>query len=227
MDRTALFLSLILLKAFAWPVPCKADETFSGDEAKKPAVSVQCQGQLRHGIVSIGGETTGTTISFHRITWELQFAEDKGREFAAQHHKKPVLVAGTLRKVAGTEKTARWIIDVEKISAVNSRDAEQERALITVRGTLRAALSTGDVPDLSVRTKDQIWRLDCSASPEIQAAAESLITQPVLITGAVLPRPDEAERKTVDSRNTETLTIRVRTVEARENAEADSRFSEQ
>lgn len=226
MDRTALFLSLILLNTFLLPLPCKADETLSDDETKKPAVSVQCQGQLRHGIVSIGGETTGTTLSFHRITWELQFAEDKGREFAAQHHKKNVLVAGTLRKVAGTEKTARWIIDVEKISAVNSRDAEQERALITVRGTLRAALSTGDVADLSVRTKDQTWRLDCSASAEIQAVAESLITQPVLITGTVLPPPDDAERKTVDSRNTETLTIRVRTVEASENAKADARFFE-
>ncbi len=226
MGRTAILLSLVLLKTCTLAVHLRADESFSDNAPPKPSVFVECQGVLRHGIVSIGGETTGTTLTFHRITWELQFSENEDREFAAEHHKKPVLVTGALRKVKGTEKSTRWIIDVEKISLPDSRDAKPESAQINVRGTLRAALSTGDVPDFSVRTEDQVWRLDCSISRETQAAADLLIGQPVLVSGTVLPPPDEADRKAASPRVPETLTIRVKRIEASENAKADSRFFE-
>ena len=226
MGRTALLLSFVLWKTCTSTAHLRADESFSENETKKPSVFVKCQGVLRHGIVSIGGETTGTTLTFHRITWELQFSDNVDREFAAEHHKKSVLVTGTLRKVVGTEKGTRWIIDVEKISVPDSRDAKLENALIAVRGTLRAALSTGDVPDFSVRTEDHFWRLDFSTSRETQAAADLLIGQTVLVRGTVLPPPEEAERKIVNPRVPETLSIQVKRIEASENAKADSRFVE-
>jgi hypothetical protein len=121
-----ILLCVVLFNTGIRPVPVEADEAFSENNAEKPPVSVQCQGLLRHGIVAIGGETTGTTISFHRITWELQLADDDDREFAALHHKKPVLVTGALRKVVSTESMTRWIIDVKKISASDSRDSQAE-----------------------------------------------------------------------------------------------------
>lgn len=226
--RTALlFLCFILLNTGLRSMPIKADEAFSADDTKTPSVSVQCHGLLRHGVVAIGGESTGTTISFHRITWELQFQDDSAREFAAQHHKKPVLVTGALRKVDGTENMIRWIVDVQKISAKDSRDAQLEGTQVTVRGTLRAALSaTGDIPNLSVRTDDQTWRLDFAASREAQSAAELHIGQPVLLTGTVLPPPDEAERQTRKPRRPEAYSIRVKTIEASSHAKTDSRFFE-
>ena len=44
---------------------------------KKPAaedsIRVTVVGTLRTGIIAIGGETTGTTITAKGITWELEF----------------------------------------------------------------------------------------------------------------------------------------------------------
>ena len=227
MRPELIFLCVILLNTCTRPVPVDAAEAFSENDTKKPSVSVQCQGILRHGIVAIGGETTGTTISFHRITWELQFADDNDRAFAAQHHKKPVLVTGALRKVVSTESMIRWIIDVKKISASDSRDAQLEGSQVTVRGALRAALSTtGDVPNLSVRTDDQTWRLDFSASRDAQSAAELHIGQPIVLKGTVLPPPDEKEREIKQPIGSEMYRIRVKAIETPDKAKTDSRFLE-
>jgi hypothetical protein len=227
MRPELIFLCVILLNTCIRPVHVDADEAFSENDTKKHSVSVQCQGILRHGIVAIGGETTGTTISFHRITWELQFADDHHREFAALHHKKPVLVTGALRKVVSTESMTRWIIDVKKISASDSRHSQAEGAQVTVRGTLRAALSTtGDVPNLSVRTDDQTWSLDFAGNREAQSAAELHIGQPIVLKGTMLPPPDEEEREIRQSRGSELYRIRVKSIEASDNAKTDSRLPE-
>ena len=227
MRPALIFLCVILLKTCIRPVQIEADEAFSENDTTKPSVSVQCQGLLRHGIAAMGGETTGTTLSFHRITWELQFANDHDRELAALHNKKPVLVAGVLRKVVSTEKMIRWIIDVKEISTADSRDAHLEGAQVTVRGTLRATLSTtGEVPNLSVRTDDQTWRLDFAASREAQSAAELHIGQPVLLTGTVLPPSDEEERAIKKLRGSEMHSLRVKAIETSDNAKTDSRFFE-
>jgi hypothetical protein len=227
MRPELIFLCVILFNTCIRLMPVDADEASSENDTKKPSVSVQCQGLLRHGIVATGGETTGTTISFHRITWELQFADDSDREFAALHHKKPVLVTGALRKVVSTESMIRWIIDVKKISASDSRDSQLEGAQVTVRGALRAALSTtGDVPILSVRTDEETWRLDFAASREAQSAAELHIGQPILLKGTVLPPPDEEERGIKKPRGSEMYWIRVKAIETPNNAKTDSRFLE-
>jgi hypothetical protein len=99
------------------------------------AVKVECHGQLRDGIVAVGGESTGTTLRFQGITWELQFADREGKAFAQSRHKQPVTITGTLRRVTGVEKPTRWIVDVDRYA---SRDAEQipEGATVSVLGTL-------------------------------------------------------------------------------------------
>ena len=52
--------------------------TFAAD--KKPAaedsITVTVVGTLRTGIVAIGGETTGTTITANGVTWELDFGKN-------------------------------------------------------------------------------------------------------------------------------------------------------
>jgi len=225
MSQRLLSISLLLVTTLSLPAVLTADEAILTKETKEPSVSVLCHGRLRHGVVAIGCETTGTTITFHRVTWELQLPDEASRELAARHHKAPVVVTGTLRRVMGTEDIVRWIVDVEKLSALDSRDAPEEGAKVTIRGTLRATLpQTGDTPDLSVRADDQNWRLDFAADREIQTAAESLIGQPVLLTGSVLPLPQESERKTTNSPTPETHTVRVKTFEASVSDAADSRF---
>lgn len=227
MCQTLLLTGFILLDTSIPAMFARADESLSEDETKRPAVSVRCHGLLRHGVVAIGGETTGTTITFQRVTWELKFKDNDDREFSARHHKQQVLVTGALRKVVGTENLIRWIIDVERISTADLRDAGSESVQISVRGTLRAALSaTGDIPILSVRTEEHAWRLDFSESRDIQAESELLIGQPVLLTGTLLPLPDDAERKEPKSRIPETPSIRVKTISTPPSAATDSRSVE-
>lgn len=225
MNARLLSNALLLLIVCSLPAAVATDEVFPQQEPKEPAVSVVCHGRLRDGVIAIGCETTGTTITFNRVTWELQLPDDASRELAARYHKSPVVVTGTLRRVAGTEDAVRWIVEVEKISPRDSRDAPEEGAKVTLRGTLRAALSqTGDTPDLSVRADDQVWRLDFAVNREAQAKAESLIGQPVLLTGNVLPGPEDSERSTTRPPAAETHTLRVRTVEASAIATGDGRF---
>ncbi len=205
---------------FVFLVTCRfhsivtADEAFFDESKTTPSVSVLCQGRLRHGVMAIGGETTGTTITFHRVTWELKLPDKASGDFAERNHKKPVVVTGTLRKVAATESRVRWIVDVTRITELDPRDTPKDSARITIQGTLRAALSqTGDTPELSVNTANQKWKLDIAANPVVKSVAESLIGQTVLITGTLPPReknssPNEKRRTPIAD------TVRVNTIKA-------------
>ena len=174
------------------------------------SVSVECCGRLRHGVVAIGGETTGTTISFNRMVWELQLHDDAAREFAKEHHKEPVVVTGTLRKICGTEVKVRWIIDVTKLS---ERDAkkDEEGIRLTMQGTLRPAESRRDgSPMMTIDTDGEIWPIDVSADASLQVKAESLVGEPVLLSGS-LDRVAEEEQVT-ENKESVPLIIRVATL---------------
>lgn len=221
------FLSagVVLLTGILPSLLTKADETPVTDAPAENSVAVLCLGRLREGVVAVGGETTGTTITFQRVTWELQIPDEAGREFARRHDRELVVVNGTLRKVVGTETAVRWIVDVQKLTAHDSRERSDEGARIIIRGTLRAALSaTGNIPDLSVRTNDQTWRLDFEGDRETQTAAASLIGQSVRLTGRVNPPAGDAERETAESQWKATPRVRVISVEPAPPAATDSRF---
>jgi len=182
-----------------------ADET-----PPAPSVSVECCGRLRHGVVAIGGETTGTTITFNRMVWELQLHDDAAREFAKDHHKEPVVVTGTLRKISSTEVKVRWIIDVKKLS---ERDAkkDEEGARLTMQGTLRAAESRrDDAPMMTIDADGELWPIDVSADARLQVKAESLVGEPVVLTGG-LDRVTEEEHVT-EKEESAPLFVRVATL---------------
>ncbi|MEO2033269.1 MAG: hypothetical protein ABGZ35_14405 [Planctomycetaceae bacterium] len=155
------------------------------DTPRKPSVSVQVCGRVRHGVVAIGGETTGTTITCNRMVWELQLHNDAEQKFAKEHDKEPVIVTGTLRKVTGTEVKARWIVDVKTLSERDAR-TDREGTRLTIRGTLRAADSrTGDSPRLMIVANGQTWPIDVAADATLQVRAEALVGQLVLLTGSL------------------------------------------
>jgi hypothetical protein len=227
MRKRLLSLSILSAAVCLFPVGLKADEDPFEEVTPEHAVSVQCHGRLRHGVAAVGGETTGTTITFHRLTWELQLPDNASRELAVRNHKAQIAVTGRLRKVMGTEDIVRWIVDVEKISVPESGESFEEGAKVTLRGTVRAALSkTGDNAELSVNADNQIWRLDFAVDRRTRMAAESLISQQVLLTGSVLPRPEDSESRTARNAAPETHTVRVKTIEALTDAAADSPFYE-
>ncbi len=225
MNKRFFLISSLFLSVCTCSVFLLADEAFFEEDQPEPSVFVQCNGRLRHGVVAVGCETTGTTITFRRMIWELQLPDDDSREFAKRHHNEPVVVTGALRKVIGTEDMVRWIVDVNKLTEADSGSKSDEDAKVTIRGTLRAALSqTRDTPDLSIRTDDQTWQLDFASGQKTRTAAELLIGQPVLLTGNVVPllegsAHDEASKSSTKKPTTQT--VRVKTIDAADIASDD------
>ena len=174
------------------------------DTCPEPSVSVKCCGRLRHGVVAIGGETTGTTITFNRIVWELQLRDDAAREFAEKHNKDSVVVTGTLRKISGTEVKTRWIIDVKTLS---ERDAttDKEGTRLTIHGTLHAAdPRTGDSPEFTIDANGEVWPVDLTSDAMRQIKPESFVGKSVLITGSL--------EQVTDEDSGEPMIIRVKTL---------------
>ena len=81
------------------------------------SISVTVVGKLRTGIVAIGGETTGTTITAKGIKWELDFGKNAELRAAAEKlNGKQVTVNGTLERRSGIEVKERWIVAVSSVN---------------------------------------------------------------------------------------------------------------
>jgi hypothetical protein len=81
------------------------------------SITVTIVGTLRTGIVAIGGETTGMTITAKGIKWELDLGRNaKLRTAAEKLDGKGVTVTGTLERRAGVEVKERWIVTVTSLT---------------------------------------------------------------------------------------------------------------
>ncbi|RCS43916.1 hypothetical protein DTL42_18175 [Bremerella cremea] len=110
-------------------------------EANEDSITVSVVGTVRTGLVAIGGETTGTTITANEITWELDFGQNaKLRQLADKLAGKKATVKGTLVRRPGVEGPTRWIVEVTKLKAAT---AEQETA--PKQDGLSAVVSKGKV----------------------------------------------------------------------------------
>lgn len=150
---------------------------------KEPGVRVECHGQLRHGIVAIGGETTGTTISFNRMTWELKLPDDATRSFASEHHKQPVTAVGTLRRVDGTQVPVRWILEVDRLGVPDAK-GQKAAAIATVIGKLRHDnAGAGGAANLIVEVDGITWPLDFDHDKKLAEKARTLVGRFATIQG--------------------------------------------
>lgn len=112
------WLVLLLAVAAGSPAPA-ADES----------ISVKVVGKLRAGVVAIGGETTGFTITANGVTWELDFGKNEELATAAEKlDEKLVVVEGTLQRRAGVEKKERWIVTVKELKEPAKKSVPGERA---------------------------------------------------------------------------------------------------
>ena len=162
------------------------------ESSPMPSVSVEFCGRLRHGVVAMGGESTGTTISVGRMIWEVQLLSDSDRKFAETYHKETVVVTGTLRKVAGVETKDRWVIDARKMS-VQDASKDHPGVKITIVGLLRAAApdpAGTSVAWMAIQSADQVWPIDRPTDASVTMAAETLLGQSVLLAGSVKPDPE-------------------------------------
>ena len=103
-----------------------------GQSSVQDSVSVVVVGTLRGGIVAIGGETTGTTITANSITWELDLTSDPALQQAAQAlDGKKATVRGRLERREGVEIPSRWIVAVDDLHGADSdSDSEVETPIL-------------------------------------------------------------------------------------------------
>lgn len=97
-------------------VPLQGEEE-DDDDADGDFVRVDIQGTMNSGIVAIGGETTGTTITAGNITWELDLGGFA--RVAGPWSGKRVRVSGKLEHRRGVEIADRWIVHVQQIRLVD------------------------------------------------------------------------------------------------------------
>jgi len=99
-------LSLILMCA---AITAEAQST-------SESIAVVVVGTIRTGIVAIGGETTGTTITAKGITWELDLGNNPAlAETAKQLNGKQAAVTGSLERKTGVEIPVRFVVTVKSI----------------------------------------------------------------------------------------------------------------
>jgi hypothetical protein len=89
----------------------------SSDES----IEVKVRGTLHAGMMAIGGETTGYTITARGATWELDLGRRKDlHQKADALDGKTVVVTGTLEARPGVEIPTRWIVTVETLTAADA-----------------------------------------------------------------------------------------------------------
>ncbi len=102
-------------------LPRKGIKTYRGQPLPQPAeageyVRVEMRGKLATGLMAIGGETTGTTITADGIVFELDLADDPQLAAAAEGADgKLAKVRGRLERRAGVEVKERWILKVSAL----------------------------------------------------------------------------------------------------------------
>jgi hypothetical protein len=95
----------------------------SGAAATEDSIQVTVVGTLRTGMMAIGGETTGVTITSKGITWELDLGR-RGplRKTADKLNGQKVKLRGSLERRRGVEIKQRWIVTVASLQAVAAAD---------------------------------------------------------------------------------------------------------
>lgn len=162
---------------------------WAAEPAAAPAtIQVECCGKLRCGMVAAGGETTGTTVTFNNLSWEIKVADEAMKKFVNEHHKQEVKLNGTLRRVVGIARKDRWIVEVSQITERDKSVAEG--AKITIKGTPKKdAVPDQPVPITVIAADGMSLPLTTPQNSEIAKQVDSLMTKPVLLTGHVKPVP--------------------------------------
>lgn len=88
--------------------------------ADEQYIKVEIKGTFKSGIVAIGGETTGATITANKVTWEVDLSKNKEARAAAEKLSgKQVIVHGSYHRKPGVEIRERHIVVVESLKAAD------------------------------------------------------------------------------------------------------------
>lgn len=119
--RLSLAAAIVLLAASAaCSRPPKENKPDDGDRPDQ-YIRVEVRGKLKTGIVAIGGETTGVTITADGVTWELKLRDEAMKQEAERLNEKVVEVHGVLHVRKGVEVPRRWIVEVARLERARPR----------------------------------------------------------------------------------------------------------
>ena len=79
-------------------------------------IDVTVRGIVKSGVVAIGAETTGTTITANGVTWELEL-QGKQASRASELNGRMAVVTGELTVLRGVERRERPVVKVKSIRA--------------------------------------------------------------------------------------------------------------
>lgn len=83
------------------------------------SIHVTVRGTLTAGVMAIGAETTGVTITANGVTWDLALEPDR-RETVGDLSGTKVVVSGQLRPAGGVEIKGRLILHVRALTPAKS-----------------------------------------------------------------------------------------------------------
>lgn len=111
----AAALAVTFAAAVASVLPAEPGDPAAGKA--HDSIQVEIRGQLQTGVVAIGGETTGVTITASSLTFELEFKDAKLAAKGEDLSGRSVIVTGTLEGRKGVEIPLRYIVQVESLKA--------------------------------------------------------------------------------------------------------------
>ena len=186
----AIHIILVVLADFLNPLPVEQKKVST------PAIDIVIQGTLRQGVLAIGAETTGTTITANGMTWDLELPPAL-KTFADTHHKQTVKASGRLKKVKGTEVPDRWILSAMSIRTVESVKDKKGSVDVTFRGKLRTGILAigGETTGVELTDDGVTWELDLSHAKNLQQKTTDLHKTTVIAKGRLrkvkgIERPD-------------------------------------
>jgi hypothetical protein len=110
-----LVLAIAAASAAAFQLPVKAEV----QKQEVGSMEVDMVGVVQTGIMAIGGETTGTTISTLGFTWELDLGNNRDwQALAEKFNGKELSVRGTVTVKQGVERGRRVIVVVKQMTAL-------------------------------------------------------------------------------------------------------------
>jgi hypothetical protein len=140
-------------------------------------IKVEIQGTLKTGILAIGGETTGMTITANNVTWELDLGKNAAlRKQAEGLNGKKVVVTGTYTLKQGVEIRQRSIVQVTSLKAAGAKDREQ--SYVDPQGRLRSALVLRDAQSGFAGQTGNVWTIEPDGTWRHQTFLNRMVRDP-------------------------------------------------
>jgi hypothetical protein len=167
-------LSIIALTVFA-AVPAFAADKVDG------TIELEVKGTLATGIVAIGAETTGATITT-KDGFSCEVAGVKDDKL----NKKTVVVKGSFATKPGVEVGQRRILTASSIEeATEKTDENFVKAKIKGKLTTGVAAPGGATTGVTITAAGTTWELDLRKDKDMVAAAEKLTGKEIVVEGTV------------------------------------------